>query len=403
LKDRTRNDQEPTKNSEEPASPETPPEILTKEWQEATAAKSRHRGWIYLDELPFLLADDPNYDDLIPELWTRYQLDLRGPKTPGYDTPGKRIEIWTKLLGRWAFGRVGADQRTETEGYTKLEDIPYIDLHHYDVINGKLERVRDRSGIHGVNYIVKLKDLRKYLIEYLEIPIPEALYPEEQVEREEERPRFPQEISPPLSSPAIHHHYVLSYSGTYWKLTWNGEDIVSKHSGWEYIHYLMLHPKRKFSNTELYNKVHPEIPAEGQAKIQGAEDYECYSTGDFLDLAGRQEMLDPRALLAIKKRLATLTASIDQAKTDGQHYEAAQMLEEEEKLEEILVECQRAGKLKDFHNVQERLYFKIGKAIDRAIKDLPSAPHQHFQQALKPVFSHTKCYSPHEELPWKLQ
>jgi hypothetical protein len=83
-----------------------------------------------------------------------------------------------------------------------LEGIPYINLHRYDAVNGRSIEVKDRSPVHGVNYLVTLEDLQKYLIEYVEMPIPEALYPEKETKREAEIVTSPQETSLPESSPA---------------------------------------------------------------------------------------------------------------------------------------------------------------------------------------------------------
>lgn len=376
------------------------PTILTAEWQDATAEKSRKRGWIYLDELPFLLAGDRAYDDLMPKLWTRYQLHLRGSKIPPYDTPGNRIEVWTKLFDRWAFGRVGRVPRTDSEWYSKLEAIPYIPLYRYDAKNGRLIEVEDRSD-GSILYIVTLEDLRKYLTKIVEIPLPQALYPENESEEEEGPNQLPYEIPTPEPSPPLISQYALLRAGAHWKLTWDGEDIISKHSGWGYIHYLMLHPDQKFSNTELYKKVHPEIPAEGQAKIRGADDFENYTTGDFLNLVDEYPILDSETVLAIKKHLVSLKAEIDKTRSEGQDCE--QLLEEKEKLEKALIESHHAGKLKTFSNDKSKLRQQLGKAIDRAIKNLPSSSHQHFKQALDPIFSDTKRYNPREKLSWKLQ
>jgi hypothetical protein len=205
-KDLTRKDPRAERNPakvavESVTEPETQPEILTEEWQKATAEKAQNRGWIYLDELAYLLAHDVGYDALIPELWSRYQLNLRGPKNPDVKTVQNRVGIWIQLLDRWAFGRVGGVPRKTLEPYSRLEDIRYIDLYRYDRVNGKLVGVRNRTDA-SINYLVTLEDLREYLTNRVRIPIPQALYPEKKGEKEHELAQLPQEIPPPEPSHA---------------------------------------------------------------------------------------------------------------------------------------------------------------------------------------------------------
>ena len=75
---------------------------------------ARANGFIDEIQLAEFLAADPQYRAILPKLWKKFELDLRGPEEPDPSTYEKRVPIWHQLLLRWTTGTVqGAKARTE--------------------------------------------------------------------------------------------------------------------------------------------------------------------------------------------------------------------------------------------------------------------------------------------------
>jgi hypothetical protein len=130
---------------------------------------TRRNKYIALGLLPFVMAEDEQYSkDLLLELWKKYQCDRRGPKEPLTETYEDRVGTWHHLFERLAFGRV--------QGVPIKKSSPlYLPLYYFNDKEGALEKY-DRTKNPG-DPQVKLDDLKEYLTETIEIPLPGRLFP----------------------------------------------------------------------------------------------------------------------------------------------------------------------------------------------------------------------------------
>ena len=139
---------------------------------EEIADDAKSYGYIALDELVLVMANEEKYNDLIPGLWTKYQCDKRDSKKPKIHTFKEKFFVWEKLLYRWAYGRVAG-----TTGGIE-EKPPYIPLHSFNKTQGGLEKYNRGAEKSGVAQ-VKLNDLEKYFTKKIKIPLPDLLFPED--------------------------------------------------------------------------------------------------------------------------------------------------------------------------------------------------------------------------------
>lgn len=149
-------------------------EVLTEKWQREIAMDAKRTGHIALEHLVYILAADKQYMKILPELWMKYQCDLRGPKVPKVATARERIGLWFGLLERWGHGRVGGVPRKNDDSDALLKDISYLRLYRYNKVKGELElynRLIDHSDLK-----VKLKDLKEYFMKTICIPLPSNLF-----------------------------------------------------------------------------------------------------------------------------------------------------------------------------------------------------------------------------------
>ncbi len=63
-------------------------------------------GFVSDVELCQILGHDRQYDEILPQLWLRYQLDIRGPKCPKIESIEDQIGTWFFLLTRLTTGTV---------------------------------------------------------------------------------------------------------------------------------------------------------------------------------------------------------------------------------------------------------------------------------------------------------
>jgi hypothetical protein len=63
-------------------------------------------GFIGEVHLAEVLAADPQYKKILPDLWQKFQLYIRDTKEPDTSTFGKRVLVWNKLLLRWTNGTI---------------------------------------------------------------------------------------------------------------------------------------------------------------------------------------------------------------------------------------------------------------------------------------------------------
>lgn len=154
------------------------PKVLTEEWLKTTAEDAIAYGYIALDHLSCIMAEEADYTFALPKLWEKYQSDLRGAKEPEVTTERDRVGPWINLFYRWAFGMVQGVR----EG---LESIPLLPIYRYNKDTGKLEE-RDSNRTDGTH--VKLDELAEYLAETIGMWLPPRLFPNHKDRIPRERP-----------------------------------------------------------------------------------------------------------------------------------------------------------------------------------------------------------------------
>lgn len=135
--------------------------------------QSLKSGFINEVELCHVLGADSQYKKFLPDLWQRYQLDLRGPKNPKTASATARIGAWSHLLTRLTKGLVAGI----SDG---LKPVPYLQVYRFNQKAGRFEKDPDQGGGY-----IKLNELKEYFSEYLEIPVPLKLFPLDEITEEE--------------------------------------------------------------------------------------------------------------------------------------------------------------------------------------------------------------------------
>jgi len=107
-------------------------------------------GFISLPELCMILAIYKDYVEHLPLLWNKYQLNIRDTDSPDVSSPEKRRGVWYKILWRLTHGTVAE----LPHGLKRIKLLPMEDDGYFN-----------------------LEKLREYFTDYLEIPLPEMLFP----------------------------------------------------------------------------------------------------------------------------------------------------------------------------------------------------------------------------------
>lgn len=138
------------------------------------AEKAIRLGYVALDELPFIMADDEVYISYLPDLWKEYLSGFKREMAK-IETFQGRYLVWQELLYNWAFGIIrGAISR-------RAKDIEGIPLHSFDETTRKYEEGYIFNAVGAGPAYVKLEDLKVYLPKTIkDLPrLPLRLFPPE--------------------------------------------------------------------------------------------------------------------------------------------------------------------------------------------------------------------------------
>ena len=155
--------------------------VLNKKYLTQIARNSLFNGFIGLDEIVLVMAEDASYSDILYGLWSGFQCNLRSP-VEDFDVESEResvevyskgnaagrTRLWFDLLHRWA----GLGVQGVRSG---LADIKLLPLYKFDTSSGELRKSQYLGREVGVDY-VRLEDLKGYLDD-LKLPSPSRLFP----------------------------------------------------------------------------------------------------------------------------------------------------------------------------------------------------------------------------------
>jgi len=176
-------------------------------------------------------------------------------------------------------------------------------------------------------------------------------------------------------------------SGT-WTIIFDGNPIRAlKGQGFRYIHHLVSHMRKQINIHDF-------------DKNQGNHNDLVLPDSDNQTIADRQYVAD------IYKKKNELEREIEEAELQGDIALKEEIYGELEKYSEYLNELFKpGGGLKEFKDETAKVKDKIGRSIDRALKQLTRVNKDagaHFRDALRPIYSYTLCYNPRENIEWHL-
>jgi len=215
------------------------------EWQEECCNDAKRSGFIALDHLVYILAADEQYtEELILNLWKKYQINIRRSAKPDVSAPWTRAGVWQALLERWAFGTVAG------VGGGGLDPIRYLPTYTYDPETGVL-KCYDRKGKTEPAY-VKLDDIKEYFTARISpaLSMPHLLS-DVQLEPliESDRPELAE------------HENVFVRHGDAWYVKYKGKStVISDLKGMAYLACLLENKGRDFSPLRLSFEVEPPPP-----------------------------------------------------------------------------------------------------------------------------------------------
>jgi len=135
------------------------------------ANEARRNGFIALDNLYLIMAEDESYGDVLCQLWNFFQCGRRSTRVIDGNSEASRIGLWFDLLHRWCgFGLL-------SEGLEAVRLLPLFK----NTMTGlrKVTYIGHEKG----PYFVKLKDLKEYLESIqkehkISLPLPKMLFSE---------------------------------------------------------------------------------------------------------------------------------------------------------------------------------------------------------------------------------
>jgi hypothetical protein len=197
-----------------------------------------------------------------------------------------------------------------------------------------------------------------------------------------------------------------------WTIIFDGKPIRSlRGEGFRYIHYLVKHMRDEISVQDLEGLEGSPvevIPSCGKTIPRKPRDDEGHEKGSSVEEPAwsAQELGDKRYLKEIKIRIAELNEEIAEAEQqDDIGRKEKSNIELDAIMEELKNLTIPGGGLKEFKAENAKLIDKIGRSIDRAIKQLTKSNEKagtHFRESLKPIYSPSPCYNPKVDIKWHL-
>ncbi|MDY6905579.1 MAG: hypothetical protein SWH61_12945 [Thermodesulfobacteriota bacterium] len=133
-----------------------------------------HIGFIDTLRLPQILGYDSQYDSsLLEELWSVLHLDKRGASKPKTRELKERIGTWSHIIRRLVSGR---DTSGQAGGYNRPAT-NFLPLYEDDKDTGRFNLLSDSHIKTTSSGHIKLTELQEYFQRYLQIPLPQKLFP----------------------------------------------------------------------------------------------------------------------------------------------------------------------------------------------------------------------------------
>lgn len=349
------------------------------EWQDDTAKWAIENGFLTTEDLICVLAYDEAYTQLLPGLWTKFQIDIAGHKCPDPSSYDSRIDIWTLLLWRWTRNAVfDIDQKNQLSHNLPKKIRDCKELEH---------EIRD-SGVR-----IYLDDLKKHFSELAKIPLPAILFPG--LEKEAERQEREQSIES-TKVPRSENSFIKD--GSAYVIKYGGRRLVGlKGIGYDYIHALVSRPYRNLSAGELYRTTRaiPKTDAANNAERFDAGLKKCVSV---------QHSTDEKTIKQISERYREIKHEIATAEREGDILVLKELKIEKEGIEKYLRETVNPhNRIRPVRDQTTRRQESIAKAINRAITNLEKLDDiigAHFKSTLRPV-TPPFCYRPDQEIHWE--
>jgi hypothetical protein len=188
-------------------------------------------------------------------------------------------------------------------------------------------------------------------------------------------------------------------TGPTWEIVYEGKKTSGlRQRGFSYIHYLVSHSGKDFDTNELAKAV-DGIELEYTVIGSSTE----IKNGDNL-----RDVADGKTRADLTKEWARLRRQVEEAENNNDLAQLSKTKEELEKFEKYYYEMFRpGGKSRKFMVNSKRNSNRINRSVARAIEELKrhneKKAARHFKQALKPIYSHSKSYSPDRHIPWLLR
>lgn len=369
--------------------------VLPAEELDEIAKKAIFNGFIQIDDLVYIMAEEECYSEILPRLWRFYECSIiHGTGRRKTDTYSDRARVWSIVLER--MGRILGDKdsiwtedsQEEFKAWLKdnLKPIRPLNIYRYSEavgqpVNNFFERLESDC--------VKLEDLKEYIEDVekvlkISFPLPRRLFP---------GPSKDEEVS--LSN-------VFRKEGQFWTISYDGKTIRLKDAkGLWYINYLLQYPNRQFKAAELmklfdappvtdvYNKMSDEeLGKEGLSR--------SYSLGD----AGNN--IDSKAKSEYKRRLKEIQVEKAKAERENDFPVLNELKKEEEDLTKQLDAAYGLkGRPRRSSDYSEKIRKAVTNRIKAAQKDIekehPSLG-KHLSNSIKKGSSCS--YSPPEDISW---
>jgi hypothetical protein len=377
------------------------------------ADESIRHGYIALDHLVYVLAKETLYTDVLPELWKKYECDLRNPRTPKVARARDRIGTWKALLYRWAF-RTVAGVRSEFK-----ISAPPLPLHGYDKETGDLIDY-DMQKMDGPSF-VRLDDLKSYFEKTIGLPLPSRLFhhkqPNKQLKGGLSHEKFKTLLVPPiieksgrkrdgLATPLPvrgDHGNVFRREGPLWTITYEGKTLKGlRGKGFEVIHFLVQNKNKVFGVIELCQEIDKM-----DAIIKSSSDNFYLENGHKISV---KEGVDGRDIIygkpfqELKDHLADLKEELHEAEENadiGRIERAERDLDDFER--HMSLYFGKDGKSRkfsdEFMKIKERIRKNLAWALNK-IKEQDGDTYLHFYNALRPLKSNFYSYRPDRDIDW---
>jgi hypothetical protein len=384
------------------------PTILKNEWVDEVACQSIKHGYVALDDLVYVLAKEKLYTDVLPELWKKYECDLRGSRTPKVASARDRIGTWKTLLYRWAF-------RTVAGVRSKFRiSIPPLPVYSYEEVTGNLKDY-DMEKMNGPCFIT-LNDLKSYFEKTIGLPLPSRLFPHKEAKEGFSHKKLNSLLLPPIVEKSerkkdklaerlpIEGNYenVFRQEGPSWTIIYEGKTLSGlKGRGFEIIHFLVQNKDKSFHVSKLSKEIDKIDPNYIQTSDNLNSDME-HKPSDKGTVDGR-DMIYGNSLQDFKEYRRDLKNELRVAEENNDTGRIEKLKVEMEEFESYASSyLTKDGKSRKFSDDTIKAKERIRKRITRAlavIKKHDENTWRHFNRSLGPI-NFSLSYTPDKNIDW---